>query len=223
MSKIRANLKTIIVLVILVLVGVLGVLGLSTAKTLISGASADTGPKEGSLVTTPGETETVITWTTNKEVVSGVKYGLSPASLLLTAYDEVSGDDKFTPTSDHRVTVKTKPGTVYHFVVVNYKQSGSSKEETEVFDNGGIPYSFMTKGSKKTTVASPTPLPTNTMIAVPTTAVVNCEGLNSFEKRNCLKAKGSGAVVSPTPAVNCDTNGDGVTNSFEKSRCLQKP
>jgi len=100
----KFSLKTVIIIVILLLVGVLGVLGVNTARTYLSGASADLAPKnvlgKGNV---DGKSAT-ITWTTDKETMGVVEYGTTPASLLLRAPES-------SQSTSHSVVLKsTKSG-----------------------------------------------------------------------------------------------------------------
>lgn len=222
MNKGKISIKTIIVMVILLLVGVLGVLGVNTAKTYLSGASADLAPKN--VLAKPGEDgkSAVITWMTDKAAMGVVEYGTTPASLLLRAPESDQG-------TSHSVSLTPlKANTNYYFRV---------RVGEEVFDNNGIPYSFKTKAGAA--VAVPTMAPVVTL--VPTVAVGtqsattdcnhatdynNDKVVNSLDYVNCLKKKPSGGVVPTATSTVCafgvDYNKDGVVNSLDRIKCLQE-
>lgn len=81
----KFSIKTVIIIVILLLVGVLGVLGVNTARTYLSGASADLAPQNVLGKGNDDGKSATITWTTDKEAMGVVEYGTTPASLLLRA------------------------------------------------------------------------------------------------------------------------------------------
>jgi len=223
----KFSLKTVIIIVILLLVGVLGVLGVNTARTYLSGASADLAPKnvlgKGNV---DGKSAT-ITWTTDKETMGVVEYGTTPASLLLRAPESSQS------TSHSVVLSPLKAGTNYYFRI---------RVGEEVFDNNGIPYSFKTM----TAAIEPTQIPTvavsPTVTVLPTIKVASGSGVttcnkttdydkdgvvNSLDYVNCLKnnPKTTQTMVTPTKASNCskttDYNKDGVVNSLDYIKCLQ--
>jgi len=223
----KFSIKTVIIIVILLLVGVLGVLGVNTARTYLSGASADLAPKnvlgKGNV---DGKSAT-ITWTTDKETMGVVEYGTTPASLLLRAPESSQS------TSHSVVLSPLKAGTNYYFRI---------RVGEEVFDNNGIPYSFKTM----TVAIEPTQIPTiavvPTVAVLPTVKVASGSGVmscnkttdydkdgvvNSLDYVNCLKnnPKTTQTMVTPTKASNCskttDYNKDGVVNSLDYIKCLQ--
>lgn len=217
MMKNKISIKTVIIVIILLLVGVLGVLGISTAKTYLSGAAADTAPKNVlAKVSEDGKSATV-TWSSDKETVGIVEYGTTPASLLLRAPES----DQST---SHSVTLSPLKGnTNYYFRI---------RVGDEVYDNEGIPYSFKSKN------ISPSPTAVPSVALVPTVAAGNCDkntdyngdgATNSLDYMSCLRSQPT-AGVSTTPiatgsAVKCpvgvDYNKDGVVNSLDRIKCLQ--
>lgn len=215
MNKGGVSLKTIIVIVILLLVGVLGVLGAGTAKTFLSGASAGADPK-GVLATpgSDGKTAT-ITWTTDKAVQAVVLYGASPAALLLSA-PETAG------AADHSVTLSTlRAGQNYYFEI---------EVGEEVFDNGGIPWSFKTPGSvvpvATPTIVVPTVVPMTSGGGCDRKTDYNHDGVvNTFDYITCMKNGGTAASAtsgaSLTACDNVDFDGNGVINSVDRIKCLQ--
>lgn len=228
-------LKTVVVLVILVLVGVLGVLGLGTVRTYLSGAAAGMEPKGVSVKV--DDEAVVISWTTDKEALGYVQYGTTPASLLLSvpSRDELSSGAVKT---SHQIALKTfNQNTTYYFRV----RSGNNPAnytEWEVFDNGGIPYSFKTKNR----AVVPTVAPIAPTTVVPTASPVGQTGcqtgidynqdgvVNSLDYRSCLSSGGvpvvTQAMAAPTimagdcqPGTDYDKNG--VINSLDIVKCRQ--
>ncbi len=210
--KSKFSIKTVIIIVILLLVGVLGVFGVNTAKTYLSGASADLTPKNVLGKGNGDGKSATITWMTDKEAMGVVEYGTTPASLLLRAPESSQS------TSHSMVLTPLKAGTNYYFRI---------RVGEEVFDNNGIPYSFKTI----TAVIEPTQIPT---IAVLPTVIVASESgtaecnrttdynkdgvINSLDYISCIK-------TGPTTSSKCpngvDYNKDGVVNSLDRIKCLQ--
>lgn len=210
----KISLKTIVVLVILVLVGVLGFFGVNTVRTYMSGASADTEPRN--VLATSGDDgkSATIIWSSDKATMGVVEYGTTPASLLLRALESES-------VVSHKVSLSPlKPNTSYYFRI---------RVGEEIFDNNGIPYSFKTKGSTQT-VVEPTAVPT----VMPTVSVTGgCNRttdyngdkvINSLDYIDCLRTGSSssfavGVGVCPS-GVDFDKNG--VINSLDRIKCLQQ-
>jgi hypothetical protein len=218
----KFSLKTVIIIVILLLVGVLGVFGISTARTYLSGASADLAPKNVLGKGNEDGKSATITWTTDKETMGVVEYGTTPASLLLRAPESSQS------TSHSVVLSPLKAGTNYYFRI---------RIGEEVFDNNGIPYSFKTK----TVAVEPTIMPT--IAVIPTVKVASESGVatecnrttdynkdgvvNGLDYVNCQKDKPTTTkvVATPTTKSNCvrtvDYNKDGVINGLDYVKCLQ--
>jgi len=220
MNKSKFSIKTIIIIVILILVGVLGVLGINTAKTYLSGASADTAPKNVLAKPSDDGKSAVITWVSDKNAMGIVEYGTTPASLLLRAPESEQ-------TLSHNLTLSPlKPNTNYYFRI---------RVGEDIFDNNGIPYSFKTKAGEVVPTIAVVP----TVALLPTAAPINGEGtcnrttdynkdgvVNSLDYMSCLKNKPSGTVVSPIPTNSkcpsgVDYDKNGVINSLDKIKCLQ--
>lgn len=217
----KFSIKTIIIIVILLLVGVLGVLGVNTARTYLSGASADLVPKNVLGKGNEDGKSGTITWTTDKETMGVVEYGTTPASLLLRAPESSQS------TSHSVVLSPLKAGTNYYFRI---------RVGEDVFDNNGIPYSFKTLAA----VVEPTQIPT--VVLLPTVAVASKSGttvcdrvtdynkdgvVNSLDYVFCLKNNPteSKTELTPTSKSTCvrtvDYNKDGVVNGLDYVKCLQ--
>jgi len=212
-GKIKA--KTIIIMVILLLAGVLGVLGVNTAKTYLGSAAGGMEPQNIRAQSNEDGRGAEVTWVSDKESMGVVEYGTTPASLLLRAVESQA-------VLSHRVALAPlKPNVSYYFRI---------RIGDEIYDNGGIPYSFRTEAK---TVVSPTPQVTIVPL-VPTTAPGGgaCDGtsdyngdgvVNSLDRIDCLNAGGS--VVVPTVSAdgcsNVDYDQNGVINSMDRIKCLQ--
>lgn len=231
MKEGKISIKSVIVTVIILLVGVLSVLMVTTVRTYMTGASAGAEPKN--VLATPGEDgkSGVISWTTDKSVQAVVEYGANAASLLLRAPEAEA-------TTDHRITITPLKANQNYFFRIRVGE--------EIYDNGGIPYSFKTKAAAEEPTVIPTP-------AVPTTSLLptsqatgsgssqcvsgvdyNKDGVaNSIDYLKCLK-DGPGTVSAPvptsasqsaTPASGCksgvDYDNNGTINSLDMIKCLQ--
>ena len=192
----------------------------------MSGAAAGFEPKN--VLATPktkttkaGDTVCVaeVSWTTEKPGMGVVEFGTTPASLLLRRAESQE-------TTDHRVILpdtgddsKLKCATSYHFRI---------RVGEEVFDNGGIPYSFKTKEVATKIIEEESPKVT----VVPTiVGTDNCGAKIDYNKDGAVNSldyaackKGSGGT-SQGGGSQCsrevDYNKDGVVNSLDLMSCLQ--
>ena len=212
-GKVKA--KTVIIMVILLLVGVLGVLGINTAKTYLGSAAGGMEPGNIRAQSNEDGRGAEVTWVSDKESMGVVEYGTTPASLLLRAVESQA-------VLSHRVVLAPlKPNVSYYFRI---------RVGDEIYDNGGIPYSFRTE---VTQVVSPTPEVTIVPL-MPTTVPggSGCSGnsdyngdgvINSLDRIDCLNA--GGAVVVPTVVAddcsNVDYDLNGIINSMDRIKCLQ--
>lgn len=207
-------------MLILVLVGVLGVLGVNTVRTYMSGAAADVEPIGVAAAAGEDGGTATISWTTNKAVQSVVEYGTTPASLLLRGVETDAA-------TSHKLTITPlKANTSYYFRI---------RVGEEVFDNGGIPYSFKTKvsgpeagGAKVSTAPVVTKaLTTPGKQSCDKTSDYNKDGVvNTMDFVLCIK---NGGATLPTPSGatgagqcdNVDYDKNGVINSLDRIKCLQ--
>jgi hypothetical protein len=184
----------------------------------MSGASADFQPSEvASNVAADGKSAE-ISWKTTKDSLGYVEYGTTPASLLLR-----SEIDSTSLSTSHTVNIAPLKTNMNYYYRIRIGEQESKKSEWEVFDNGGIPYSFNTKvtgamppGADGGQAGGNQPTPT---IFIPpalaptvTAAAVNClagvdynhDGVtNSLDYVTCLKGQVTGTV---TPAGARPTN-----------------
>ena len=210
----KINVKTIIIMVILLLVIVLGVLGANTVKTYL-GSAAGSMELQNIAAKSNGEGRGAeITWTSDKESMGVVEYGTTPASLLLRAVESEA-------VLSHRVALAPlKPNVSYYFRI---------RVGDEIYDNGGIPYSFRTAASQ---VVSP--VPQVTVVPRVPSETTSCDGrsdyngdgvVNSLDRIDCMNAGGVSAVptvVVPTDGCsNRDYDSNGVINSIDRIKCLQ--
>jgi len=206
--KKKFSVKTLVIMAVVLVVVVLGVIAVNSMKIFMTGATGAVEPK-GVMATSGSDGKSAtITWTSDKESIAKIEYGTTAASLVLMTAETDS-------TADHRLTLTSlRPSTTYYYRI---------RVGEEVFDNGGIPYNFKTKGEEIT--------PTPTMASTITPSVAECTGgidyngdgiVNSFDIMSCRKSSGSvqGAKTSvcDTPG---DLNKDGVVNSFDVIKCLQ--
>jgi len=228
----KVNVKKIVIFGVLTVVMVLVVLAIGQVKTFMSGATSDVEPQSVTVVSGDDGKSAVIAWVSNKESISKVEYGTTAASLVLMSAESSA-------MTNHNLSLTSlRPSTTYYFRI---------KVGDEVFDNGGIPYTFKTKADA-TLLVSVTP----TLAAVKSsddslvkTAVecdpktdYNKDGLvNSMDLNLCKKDGGSvsslAQTVTPTvkktttsSTVSCvgtiaDYNSDGLVNSLDRINCLQ--
>lgn len=125
-----------------VIAGLLLVMGFNLLSGVFSRA-ADSAPQNvvvGDITTNSVK----VNWTTDQEVISTVEYGTSPTALNFFAPE---ADKK----KEHSVELTLlSPNTTYYFQI----NVGGDKH-----DNGGVPWTFTTKGSGS---ASDAPAPTGT-------------------------------------------------------------
>lgn len=212
----KVNLKTIIIFAILILVIVLSVLGVNAAKTFISGASAGYEPLDLTAIPKEDGKSATISWTTDKSVKASIFYGTNMASLLLMAED-------VEPTIYHNILLTNlRSNTTYYYKIV--------VDSDNVFDNGGVMFSFKTDGvAEETLVPSitiqPTLVPTlsassSTGVTCNRTTDYNKDGIvNSIDYIACAKGAVTPATTDPCAG---DYNKDGVVNSIDRIKCLQE-
>lgn len=232
----KLNVKTIVVGVVLLAVLALLVVGITQIRTLMSGAAGGVEPNGVTVVSGADGKTAVVTWTSDKESIGKIEYGATAASLVLMSAETVE-------TLNHSVSLNSlRSDTTYYYRI---------RVGDEVFDNGGIPYTFKTK-SDTTAVVSPTAAPTVPLISetepIGTSSGVVCDSktdynkdgvINSLDLTTCKKdggkvAASTGTVVTPkptsklttTPAIDCngtitDYNSDGVVNSLDRVNCLK--
>lgn len=104
--------------------------------------AADYEPRDV-VVSNIAENSTKLSWATGVEAQGVVEYGTSPTSLNFYAPEPQK-------TKTHSVDLTLlSPNTTYYFQI----RIGEQK-----YDNGGVPWTFTTKGAAKSVVTSPTPV-----------------------------------------------------------------
>ncbi len=208
----KVGVKTIVIMVILVLVMVLGVLGVKTVRTYLGSAAGEVEPANVAAAAADDGRSATVSWVSEKESMAVVEYGTTPASLLLRAVETNS-------VTSHKVALSPLKANVSYYYRIRIGD--------EVFDNGGIPYSFKT-------TAAVTVTPTAVVTVIPTAAVSSCNRtmdyngdgvVNSLDYIDCLQGDGvDGVTAVPTAADDCtgvDFDNNGVINSLDKVKCLQ--
>jgi hypothetical protein len=135
--------------------------------------AADLEPRDVTIADITQNSATV-SWTTGVETQAVIEYGTSPTALNFFAPEA-------TRAKEHKIELTLlSPATTYYFQIrINDKK----------FDNGGVPWTFTTKGTQATqTSQSPSPTPTAAQITptptpiqvleiknpTPTSAIVSC-------------------------------------------------
>jgi len=250
MNQGKSKLKTVIVMVILLLVGVLGVLGVRSATNFMAGASADYAPNTDAsgkpLVTVANSADgkgVGVSWSSKKACMAYIEYGSSPATIL------VKTEEEKTATTSHNVKITSLTGNKKNYYFrIRCGEDTAKKAEWEVFDNGGIPFSFNYEGKPGGADTNPTAAPTKPAGAVPTvgSSAGNCKAgidynkdgkVNTLDLISCRNGLGSSASNTsgnnPTPTKaagssggktcnsGVDYDGNGVVNTLDIIKCRQ--
>ncbi|MBI4973291.1 fibronectin type III domain-containing protein [Candidatus Roizmanbacteria bacterium] len=132
------------------LAGVLIFVGFKLLQGVFTKAS-DTAPRDV-IITGSTQSASHIGWTTDQETQGVIEYGSSPTSLNFFAPEAQKG-------KKHSVDITLlSPGTTYYFQI----RVGDQK-----YDNGGVPWTFVTKAKGAATDATPTATPTATVVPTP--------------------------------------------------------
>lgn len=224
----KFNVKTVVILVVLLVVTILGVVGIKTIKTFMSGATSDVEPTGVSVISSDDGKTATISWVSDKASISKVEYGTTAANLVLMSVESDS-------TTSHKILLTSlRPNTTYYYRI---------RIGEDVFDNGGVPYSFKTKGEVVVSI-TPTPIVSSTPLVTSTVGTeckpgveYNNDGvINSVDMIYCRQQGGKITKVvttpsvlpttKPTSTVSCngtiaDYNSDGIINGFDRINCLQ--
>jgi hypothetical protein len=222
----KVNVKSLVIFGVLGVVMVLVVLAISQVRTFMSGATSGVEPQSVTVVSGDDGKSAVINWISDKESLSKIEYGTTAASLVLMSAESSA-------VTNHSVSLTSlRPATTYYFRI---------KVGDEVFDNGGIPYTFKTKADTTLVTVTPTVAAVTPSVGSSNGAVCdpkidyNKDGIvNSMDLAACKNSGGSVATSSVTPTksttsttgVSCtgniaDYNSDGVVNSLDRINCLQ--
>jgi hypothetical protein len=196
-SKVRIS-ATVIGLV-LSLSGI--ILGFNTITQVFTRAS-DSAPREV-LVSGIGQNSAKIVWSTGEESQAIVEYGTSPTALNFFAPESQRA-------KDHSVELSLLyPATTYYFQI----KIGDQK-----FDNGGVPWTFSTKGGAGDVTAdiSPTSAPkTQTAAISPTKGANN----GSIQRLSVSTDSTSVQTVNSANATVCKGNDCDAIKSKLGSGC----
>ncbi len=101
------------------------------------------------VITKITETAATITWTTDQKTTGVVEYGTAPNALVFFA--PVTGE----PSTDHTIELNLlTPKTAHYFQI---------RINGEIQDNGGVPWTFTTRGNDTSTSSEPTATPSATI------------------------------------------------------------
>lgn len=181
----KLNVKTIVIFSVLAVVMVLLVIGITQIRTFMSGAAGGVEPSGVAVVPGNDGKTAVVTWTSDKESIGKIEYGATAASLVLMSAE-------VTETTSHNVSLTSlRPDTTYYYRI---------RVGDDIFDNGGIPYSFKTK-SDASAASVPSIIPTQPVTTTTTTTTTN--------------STSSGVVCDSKT----DYNKDGTVNSMDLTTC----
>lgn len=118
-----------------------------------------------------------LSWATGVDTQAVVEYGTSPTALNFFAPEA-------TKTKNHSLDLTLlSPSTTYYFNI----RVGDKK-----YDNGGVPWTFTTKGAEKSVITiSPTPVPTTGSVVQPTPiqSLKISDGTEDCSETNCEAIK----------------------------------
>ncbi len=220
--------KGILIGIISLLIIALVVLGISTTRTYLSSANEDSVPTGVQVKVGEDGKSATVSFTTAKPAMPKVEYGTTPSSMLLGSL--LPDIDSTT----HSVNlVNLKPSQSYFFTI---------RIGEQVYDNGGIPYSFKTKdvGTSviptvvlaKPTTASAVPSP---VVATGSATPIVCnldtdyDGNGKVEIVDYGYCRQNGSTIksnpTPTPKTVCnldtDYDKDGQVSALDYIKCVQ--
>ncbi|MCW1948945.1 MAG: fibronectin type III domain-containing protein [Candidatus Shapirobacteria bacterium] len=188
----KLNIKTIVIFVVLAVVMVLLVVGVTQIRTFMSGAAGGVEPAGVSAVPGNDGKTAVITWTSDKESIGKVEYGATAASLVLMSAETAE-------TTSHNVSLTSlRSDTTYYYRI---------RVGDEVFDNGGIPYSFKTKSDASAVAPAAVPTVSTTPGTASTGSATTCDSKTDYNKDGSINSldlaacKKSGGKISPGSAT----------------------
>lgn len=230
----KVNVKSLVIFGVLGVVMVLIVVAVTQVRTFMSGATSGVEPQSVTVIPGDDGKSAVITWISDKESINKIEYGTTAASLVLMSSESAAS-------TSHSVSLTSlRPSTTYYFRI---------RVGEDVFDNGGIPYTFKTKADISAVV-------TPSQSASPESAIdsakapTQCDTKTDYNKDGTINSidlavcKNSGGVVVSsddtlpvaTPTVKkltstpkaddcsgniADYNSDGVINGLDRVNCLQ--
>lgn len=187
----KLNVKTIVILSVLAVVMVLLVVGVTQIRTFMSGAAGGVEPSGVAVIPGNDGKTAVVTWTSDKESIGKIEYGATAASLVLMSAE-------VTETTSHNVSLTSlRPDTTYYYRI---------RVGDDVFDNGGIPYSFKTK-SDASAITTPSVSPAQPVTTTTTTTNSTSSGTVCDSKTDYNKD----GIVNSMDLTTCKKNGGKVT------------
>jgi len=137
-----------------------------------------------------------ITWATAQETQGVVEYGTTPTALNFFAPETQK-------TTSHSVDLTLlSPTTTYYFQI----RVGDQK-----FDNGGVPWSFTSKGTGTSQPIEPTPTPTQILLPTATPQAdqsvestceeTDCQKIKEKIGKGCTARDYSLCIAKPTPTL----------------------
>jgi hypothetical protein len=177
----KINVKNLVIFGVLGVVMILVVVAVSQVKTFMSGATSGVEPQSVTAVSGDDGKSAIITWISDKESINKIEYGTTAASLVLMSAES-------TASTNHSLSLTSlRPSTTYYFKI---------RVGDEVFDNGGIPYTFKTKADTSAVVT-----PTQAIVSSPSAGATNS------------------AKTTTQCDVKTDYNKDGIVNSIDLAVC----
>ena len=190
----------------------MGVIGFKVLGDVVTSRASSIAPKTLS-ITEITESSAKVKWTTDIETQSVVEYGTAPTSLTFFAPEAAK-------LKTHEVELNLlSPGATYYFQV---------KVGDQVFDNGGVPWTFTTlaPGQKQdlapaVTTAVETPMPEATTSPLIQETPVPTTATSTTEKDTACNINDYKARFYTREAA-YDQDGNGVVNLQDWSVCKGK-
>ena len=188
----------------------MGILGFRFLGEYLTSRASDSAPKNLS-ITEITTSSAVVKWSSDQDIQVVIEYGTSPTSLTFFAPEA-------TRTKEHRVELNLlTEATTYYFQI---------KSGDQVFDNGGVPWTFTTLSQAE---ANPTQTSTEPTVAetVPTTEPTTTTTLsptvdptNVTKDTTCDLETYKNRFYTDAPEYDQDNNG--VVNLRDWSLCNAK-
>ena len=188
----------------------MGILGFRFLGEYLTSRASDSDPKNLS-ITEITTSSAVVKWSSDQDIQVVIEYGTSPTSLTFFAPEA-------TRTKEHRVELNLlTEATTYYFQI---------KSGDQVFDNGGVPWTFTTLSQAE---ANPTQTSTEPTVAetVPTTEPTTTTTLsptvdptNVTKDTTCDLETYKNRFYTDAPEYDQDNNG--VVNLRDWSLCNAK-
>lgn len=139
------------------------------AFRIFNSNAADLSPMDV-VVSNIAKNSSHLSWSTGTSTQAVVEYGTSPTALNFFAPEAST-------VTDHQLDLTLlSPSTTYYFDI----KIGDKK-----YDNGGVPWTFTTKGADASTVSEPTTTPIGSPAANGQTTPTPIQQLNISDNTNC--------------------------------------